>query len=127
MPPHPLTNFEIQKYYENQLIFNGVFSRDNLPKKINDALFCNKNEIVCFDSFGVEHISEEIKEFIGNKNIKANIFREQANNSVMCGYFCTGFIDFMLVGKKLTDYTNLYSPYDFDKNDSIILSYFKDG
>ena len=91
------------------------------------ALFCNRSEIVYLDSFSVEHIPEEIKEFIGNKNIKANIFGEQTNNSVMCGYFCIGFIDFMLAGKKLTDYTNLFSPYDFDKNDSIILSYFKDG
>ena len=45
----------------------------------------------------------------------------------MCGYFCTGFIDFMLADKKLTDFTNLSSPYDFDKNDQIILSYFKDA
>ena len=89
------------------------------------TLFCKKKEIVYFDSFRVEHIPEEIKEFIRNKNIKANIFRIQENNSVMCGYFCIGFIDFMLAGKKLTDYTNLFSPYDFKKNDSIILSYFK--
>ena len=89
--------------------------------------FVKKNEIIYFDSFGVDHIPEEIKKFIGNKNIKANIFRVQANNSVMCGYFCIGFINFMLASKKLTDYTNLVSPYDFDKNDSIILSYFKDG
>ena len=46
--------------------------------------FVKKNEIVCFDSFGVEHITEEIKKFIGNKNIKANIYCVQANNSVMC-------------------------------------------
>ena len=88
--------------------------------------FINRNEIVYFDSFGVEHISEEIKEFIGNKNIKANIFRVQANNSVICDYFCIAFIDFMLAGKKLTDFTGLFSPYDFKKNDNIILSYFKD-
>ena len=101
MPPCSLTNFEIQKYYKNEPRFNGVFSRNNLPKKIKDgayvinldeyadvgthwiALFCNRNEIVYFDSFGVEHIPEEIKEFIDrisssasqNKNIKANIFR----------------------------------------------------
>ena len=56
----------------------------------------------------------------------ANIFRVQANDSVMCGYFCIGFIDFMLAGKKLTDYTSLFSPYDFKKNGDIILSYFKD-
>ena len=89
------------------------------------ALFCNRNEIVYFESFDVEHIPEEIKELIGNKNIKTNIFRKQANNSVMCGYFCIGFIDFMLAGEKLTDYKNLFSPQDFKKNDDIILSYFK--
>ena len=78
-----------------------------------------KIEIVYFDSFGVEHIPEEIKEFIGNKNIKANIFWVQENNSVMCGYFCIGFIYFMLAGKNLTDYTNLFSA------NSINLSHFK--
>ena len=65
-------------------------------------LFCNRSEIVYFDSFDVEHVPEEIKEFVGNKNKKANIFPVQANDSVMCGYFCIGFIYFMLVGKKLT-------------------------
>ena len=76
-------------------------------------------------NIGVEHIPEEIKEFIRNKNIKANIFWIQENNSIMCGYFCIGFIAFMLAGKKLTDYTNLFSPHDFKKNDNKILSYFK--
>ena len=90
-------------------------------------LYFLKKKVVYFDSFGVEHIPEEIKEFIGNKNIKANIFRVQANNSVICGYFCIEFIGFMLAGKKLTDYTNLFSPHDFDKNDQIIASYFKDA
>ena len=79
--------------------------------------FVKKDEIVYFDSFGVEHIPKEIKEFIGNRNIKANIFWVQANNSVMCGYFCIGFIDFMLAGKNLIDFTNFFSPYNFDKND----------
>ena len=92
------------------------------------ALFCKKNgEIVYFDSFGVKHIPEEIKGFIGNRNIKAIIFRVQVNNSIMCGYFCIGFIDFMLVGKTLIDYTNLFSTYDCNKNDQIIFSYFKDA
>ena len=90
------------------------------------ALFCNRNKIVYFNSFGVEPIPEEIKEFVGNRNIKANIFRVQPNNSVMCGYFCIGFIDFMFANKTLTDYTNMFSTYDFNKNDQIILSYFKD-
>ena len=86
------------------------------------ALFYNRNEIAYFDSFSVEHSPKEMKEFIGNKNIKTNIFRVQANNLVMCGYFCIG-----LAGKKLIDFTNLFSLYDFKKNDSIILAYFKDG
>ena len=75
-------------------------------------------------SFGVEHILKEIKAFINNKNIKTNIFTIQAHDSVMCGYFCIGFIDFMLKGKTLTEYTNLFSPNDFKKNDDIILKYF---
>ena len=86
-----------------------------------------RDEVIYFDSFGVEHIPEELKEFIGNKNIKANIYLVQANNSIMCSYFCIGFIDFMLEGKTLIDYTNLFSPYDFDKNDQIIISYFKNA
>ena len=67
------------------------------------ALFCRKSESAYFNGFGVEHISEEIKKFIGNKNIIDNIFRAQASTSIMsitCGYFYTGFIDFMLAGKK---------------------------
>ena len=75
--------------------------------------------------FGFEHVPEKIKEFIRNKNIKAKIFWVQANNSVMCEYFWIGFIHFMLAGKKLTDFTDLFSPHDFKKNDDIILSYFK--
>ena len=89
-----------------------------MPKKIKDgayvinldeyadvgthwiALFCNENEIVYFNSFGVEHVLEETEEFIGYKNIGANIFQVQANNSVMCGYVCIGFIAFMVAGKK---------------------------
>ena len=57
------------------------------------------NDFTCFNKFGVEHILKEIKTFIGNKNIKTNIFRIQAYDSIICGYFCIGFIDFMLAGK----------------------------
>ena len=84
----------------------------------------NNNNVISFDSFGVEHIPKEIKEFVKNKNITANIFRIQANDSIMCRYFCIGFIDFMLAGKTLTEYTNLFSPNNFKKNDDIILNYF---
>ena len=68
------------------------------------------NNVSDFESFIVEHFPKEIKTFIGNKNIKTNISRIQAYDSVMCGYFCIGFIDFMLAGKTLTEFTNLFSP-----------------
>ena len=84
-----------------------------------------QNNVTYFDSFGLEHIPKEIKTFINNRNIKTDVFRIQAYSSIMCGYVCIRFIDFMLAGQKLTDYTNLFSPYDFKKNDNIILSYFK--
>ena len=84
----------------------------------------NSNNVTYFDSFGVEHIPKEIKKFVKNKNLKINIFRIQAYDSIMCGYFWIGFIDFMLAGKTLTKYTNLLSPNNFKKNDDIILSYF---
>ena len=73
----------------------------------------NNNNVIYFDSFGVEHIPTEIRKFINNKNIITNIFRIQAYDSIMCGYLCIGFIDFVLAGKKLTDHTNLFSPHDF--------------
>ena len=86
-------------------------------------MYCKGNNGIYFDSFGIEHISKEIKAFINgpsssssqNKNTIINIFRKQAYNSIMCGNFCIGFIDFMLARKKLTDYTNLFSPHDFKK------------
>ena len=87
------------------------------------ALHVNNN-VTYFVSFGVEHIPNEIKAFIKNKNIKTNIYRMQAYLSVMCGYFCNGFIDFMFKAKTLTEYTNLFSPYNFKKNDDMILKYF---
>ena len=109
LTPHPLTNFEIQEYYQNEPRFNGVFSRDNLPNSIKNgayvinldesrdigthwvALHVNNKTIIYFDSFGVEHIPKEIMKFIesgfpGNKNIITNIYRIQAYDSVMC-YF----------------------------------------
>ena len=129
------------KYYEKKSRFNGVYSRDNLSK-IKDgayiinldeysdigahwvALWVNNNNVTYFDSFGVEHIPKEIKTFIKNKNIKTNIFRIQAYDSIMCGYFCTGYIDFIFKGKSLTDYTNLFSPNNFKKNDHTLLKFF---
>ena len=132
MAPHPLTNFEIQKHYQNESRFNGIYSRDNL-QKIKDgayiinldgysdigthwvSLYIQNNDVTYFDSFGAEHIAEEIRTFIGNKNIKTNIFRIQVYDSIIYGYFCVGFIDFMLAGKTLTEFTNLFSPNNFKK------------
>ena len=87
-------------------------------------MYVNNNNVTYFDSFGVEHIPKEIKEFVRNKNIKTNIFTIQAYDSVMCGYASIGFIDFMLKRKTLTEFTNLVSPNSFEKNDNIILKYF---
>ena len=129
-------------YYQSEPRFNGVYSRHDLPDKIKDgayvinldeysdigthwiALYGNTKTVTYFDSFGVEYIPKEIKKFINNKNIIANIFRIQAYDSVMSGYFCIGFIDFMLTGNKLTDFTNLFSPNSFKKNYGIISNYF---
>ena len=137
MPHHPLTNFEIQKHYQNEPRFHGVYFRTNLSKTIKDgayvinldeyadvgthwiALFCNRNEIVYFDSFGVEHVPEEIKEFVGNKNIIANIFQVQANNSVMCG---TSALDSLILWLQVKNWLILLACFFL-----MILSYFKDG
>ena len=131
MPPHPLTNIQIMDYFKNEPRFNGVYSRNDLPKTIKKGayvinldefkntgtywvvLFVKSNEIIYFDSFGVEHIPKQTKKFIENKSIKTNMFRIQDYNSVMCGYLCSLFIDFMLKSKTLNDFTNLFSPNDF--------------
>ena len=142
MPPYPLTNFNVQKYYQNEPRFNDVCSRNNLPK-IKDgsyvinldeysdigthqvALYVQNNNVTYFDSFGVEHIPKEIKKFINcSLSIATNIFRIQVYDSIMCKYFCIGFIDFMLVGKILTEFATLFSPNNLKNNDIIILNYF---
>ena len=131
--------------------FNGVYSRNNLPNKIKKgayvinldeyentvthwvSLFVKPKYTVYFDSFGVEHIPKEINKFIRSKelghavrsDIKSNIFRIQAYDSTMYGYFCLEFINYMLKGKTLLDYTNLFSPNDFKKNDRVIKRIFK--
>ena len=85
----------------------------------------NSNNAIYFDSFGVEHTPKEIKKFIENKNIIAHIYRIQAYDSIMCGYFCIGFNDFMLKGKSLLDYASLFSPNEYEKNDKAISKYLQ--
>ena len=72
-----------------------------------------------------EHVAKVILKIVGNKNIIANTHRIQAYDSIICEYFCIRFIHFMLKGKSLLDYTNLFSPIDYDKNDKIILKYLQ--
>ena len=132
MLPHSLTHFEILKYYKNEPRFNGVYSRDNLPKITDEAyvitldeyydlgihwidLNALNNNVTYFDSLGVKHVPKENKTFIGNKNKKTKIFRMQAYDSIMCRYFSIGFIDFMIAGKTLTDFTNIFPTNNFKK------------
>ena len=87
-------------------------------------MYIQNNDVTYFDSFGVEYIPKEIRTFISNKNIKTNIFRIQAYDSIMCRYFCIGFIDFMLARKTWTDFINIFSPNNFKRNDNITLKCF---
>ena len=128
----------------NKLKFNDVCSRNHLSKTKDGAyrinlnklesesigthyivLYVNAENVTYFDSFGVEYIPKEIKKFIGNKHIIANVYRIQSYNSIIWEYFYIGFIDFMLKGKCLLEFTNLSFPNKFKKNDKIILKYFQ--
>ena len=143
MPPHPLTNSKIQKYYQNEPKVSGVYSRNNLPK-IKDgaygintdefksmgtnwiALYVNTENVAYFGNLGVEHIpKKKNRKFIGNKNSNTNIYKIQAYDSLMCEYFCIGFIDFVVKGKSLLEYTNLFSPAEYKKNDETLSKYFQ--
>ena len=129
MPFYPLTNSKKQKYYQNKPKFNAAYSRNNLPK-IKDgayvinldefksrgthwvALYVNDESESYFDRFELEHVPKEIRKFIKDTDVKMIIYRIQAHVSIMGGYFCIGFIYFMLKSKYLLDYTNLSSPSD---------------
>ena len=133
MPPHPLTSLKIQRYYQNESRFNGVYSRDNIPDEIKVetyitsldeyadigthwiALYMNGNVVTYFDSFEVEHIPKEIKKLITGSTITTNIVRIQAYGSLMRRYICIGFINLMLMGKSLEDFTNLFLPNNLKK------------
>ena len=129
--------------------WNGIYSQNrwnnnehkNLPKtndgvyviNLNEykyiethwvASYLNGSEVIYLDSFIAEHIPIEIKNFIGNENITTNTFRIQAYDSIMSGYFCIGFIDFIFKGKNVTDLLlviNLFSPNNFKNNNSLTI------
>ena len=123
MLPHALTNFEMQKCYQSEPKFNSVFSRNNLPKikewtyLINldkyksiemhcIVFYLNGENVLYICSFGVQHFPKQTKKFVGDKNVATNIYRIQTKSR----YVCTEFVNFMLKGKILLDYTNIFSP-----------------
>ena len=126
-----------------QLQTQIFISRNNLPK-IKDgtyvislydknskgthwvALFANKNTAVYSDSFGIEYIPQEVLKRIKDKSITRNIFRIQDNDSIMCGFYCAAFVEYMLAEKSLLDYTTFFSLNDYKINDKITHKCFKD-
>ena len=128
----PSSNIDITKYFNYESRFNGVFSRNNLPRikdgayviNLDDkksketnwiSLFIDRNTALHFDSFGIEYIPQEVLSKIKDKSITHNIFRIQDNESIMCGFYCIAFIEYMLAGKTLLDHTNLFSQIDYKK------------
>ena len=127
----PLTNFQLQNYCENEPRFNGVYSRNNLQKikygayiiNLNEyksiathqiVLYVNGDNATYYDSFAVEHRHKQ--QNYNNKHFQ--------NTSIQSNNVWIGFIDFMLKGKSLLEYSNLFSPNKYKKNDQTILKYF---
>lgn len=139
IPVRTLSNTDIIKYYNNNPLFNGVYSRDNLPKQIKDKKYIinmdskeNKgthwvainnilnDKCLYFDSFGALP-PKEIISFMrtGNKTIVCNDYRIQDFNSIMCGYYC---IDFLNNGREYSNWLLQYNPNNYKLNDKIVLS-----
>ena len=108
------------KYFVNDCTFNGAFSRDNLPrikdgayvKKLDDkqnkgthwvSVFINRNTAVYFDYFGIEYTPQEVLIKIKDKSIAHTIFTIQDHDSIVCGFYCMAFIEYMLARKTLLD------------------------
>ena len=139
---HPLTNFEISEYYKNEPKFNGVYSRDNLPKTIKKgayvinldeytdigtywiALFVKPKYTVYFDSFGVEHIPKEIKNLLVINTLN-QIYLGYKHMIQLCLVIFVLSLLTMFDGKIFIDFTSLFSPHVFKKNDEIIKRIFK--
>ena len=89
-------------------------------------VYWQKYSCVHFNSSEIEYIFEKVLNKIGDKSITQNIFRMKDNHSIMCVFYCATFIEYMLAGKTLLDYTNLFSPKNYCKNDKKLYKYFKD-
>ena len=129
-------------YFNSDKRFDGTFSRDNLNIFNKDgayiinldkydnigthwvAIYLKNNNVTYFDSFGIEYIPKEITKLINDKSVKSNIFRIQSFNSILCGYFYTGFIEYTSNNLGLNEYAKLFLVTNVDKNDQIILDYF---
>ena len=153
MPPHPLTNFEIQKYYQKESKFNGVYSRNNLPKIEDGAyiinldeyesigthwigLYVNDNKVTYFDSFGVEQkkLKEKRKQIKKSKRNPKEIKKFIRNKNVVANIYriqahnsimCRYICWFHVKRLKFIWDTNLFSPNDYEKNDKITLKHFQ--
>ena len=103
----------------------GVIRASGETSTASQSFQCclNGDNVTYVDSFGVEHTPKEIKKFIGNKNTTTYLYRMQAYHSVTLRCFYIKFIDFMLKGKSLSDYNNLFSPKKYEKKDNMILKY----
>ena len=132
-----MNNIEIAKFSNYEPRFNGVNSSDNLPRKKDGmyvinldgkkskrthwvTLFIDRNTSVYFDYFGIEYIPQEVLSKIKDKWITNNIFRIQADDSMMCGFYCITVTEVTIAGKTLLDYTNLFFRNDNQKNDKIL-------
>ena len=141
VPLHPLNDMKITRYFSYEPRFTGVWN--NFPTMKDGAyvvipddenikgtywvlLFIDRNSTGYFDSFGIGYYSQEVLNKIKDKSITHNIFRIQDKEYITCGYCCIAFIECMLAGKTLLNYTNLFSPNDYKKNYKIIYKYFKD-
>ena len=127
VPLHPSNNMEITNYFNYEPKFNGAFSRNNLSRIKDGAYvmnlddknskgthwissFIDRNAAVYFVSFLIQYIPSEVLNKIIDKSITHKIFRIQGNESVMCGFYCIAFTEYMFAGKTLLDYTSLFSP-----------------
>ena len=132
MLPHPFKKIEELKHYQNEPKSNGIYSRNNLPKVKDGTYVTNFNE---YKSIGTHWIALYVNaenvvhlrnsEIQGKQITITNIYRIQAYDSIIRGYFCSSFIDFMLKDKRFLDHKNLFSSNDYYKNDKITLKYLQ--
>ena len=138
-----LSNFDFSSNFNYESRFNGAFSRNKLTRikdvahviNLDDkkskgthwaSLCIDKSTATHFDYLGIEYIPQELLKNIKDNSISQNIFRIQDNDSIMFAFYCIVFIEYMIAGKALIDYTGLIFPTGFKKNSKIIYKCFED-